>query len=108
MANAVAPNGHERHIRAIVFKEGDKLVAQCLEYDIATQADDMGVLFDRLHLTIEAEFAACEAEGQEPKACITPAPNYYFEMWEKRSAALTPVLVDCPKDQFELQYAMAA
>lgn len=39
MSRATAPSGNETHIRAIVFKEGDFYVAQCLEYDISAQSE---------------------------------------------------------------------
>lgn len=91
MTVATAPNGGETTIRAIVFKDGEKYVAQCIEYDIACQADTIADLIDRLDLTIEAEFATCEERGKRTKDCIAPAPNYYHQLWEKRAVELTRV-----------------
>ena len=45
MNRATAPNGSETHIRAIVFKEGDFFVAQCLEYDISKRGKFPGKAF---------------------------------------------------------------
>ena len=109
MTYAVAPTGGETHIRAIVYREGKNYVAQCLEYDIAAQAGDLNVLLDRLHLTVEAEFAACVGIGKEARACISPAPNYYHGLWDKRSVSLERIHVPAPQtsSRFEIQAALA-
>ena len=110
MAKAQAPNGKEKTIRVIVFREGDQYVAQCLEYDIATQARDLESLIDRLELTLDAEFAHCDEAGHEPHAAIAPAPNYYHDLWESRYASLERIKVPKPDGapQFEVALAKAA
>jgi hypothetical protein len=82
-------------------------VAQCLEYDIATQARDLDALLLRLDRTINAEFAACERDSKTPKNCITPAPNYYWELWDKRSINLERVNVATPSGQKIVTAALA-
>jgi hypothetical protein len=96
MAAAQAPNGDEKTIRAIVFKEGEMYIGQCLEYDIAAQAVDLDTLVDRLELTIEAEFAYCTEAGVTPKDCISPAPNYYHALWDRASLTLAKIGVRTP------------
>ena len=108
MSRATAPKGHETQIRAIVFKEGDFYIAQCLEYDISAQAPAIEAVIDRLELTIEAEFEACEEAGKEANKCILPAPNYYHGLWEKRSLAVQRVSVEAPERPYNLQFALAA
>lgn len=108
MSTAVAGTGVESDLRVLVFKEEDKFVAQCLEYDVAVQADDMNDLIDRLTLTLEAEFAMCSAESKRLCDCLPPAPNYYHGLWDKRSAMLTPTVVTSPQQDFGLQFGMAA
>ena len=93
MSKCCGANGDETHIRAIVFQESGVFVAQCLEYDIATQADDLNALMERLDLTVEAVFEECRARGKEPKDLIGPAPNYYHTLWENRSVDLDRVNV---------------
>ena len=102
MAAPVAPNGRETEIRAIVFRDGDVYVGQCLEYDIAAQAKDLSALLDRLELTVEAEFATCAALKRETKNCISPAPVYYHNLWDSASLTLQRVNVSTP-----LNYRMA-
>lgn len=96
MTSAKAPNGYEPHIRAIVFKEGGFYVAQCLEYDVSAQSSTIEGLIDRLELTLEAEFEACETAGKAPKDCIGPAQNYYHELWDKRALNVERVKVASP------------
>jgi hypothetical protein len=108
MAAATAPTGNEAEIRAIVFKEGDMYVGQCLEYDIAAQAPDLEALLDRLELTVEAEFATCAETGTTPHDCISPAPVYYHSLWEKRSVLLKQMHVSAPGRTLSFALAKAA
>jgi hypothetical protein len=75
------------HIRAVVYREDQSYVAQCLEYDIAAQATDLDMLLRRLHLTVEAEFVLCDSAS----VSLPPAPAHYHEMWRKSSVALPPI-----------------
>ena len=69
-------------VRAVVFKEADWWCAQCLEYDIATQAKSLPELKAEIQhtLTIHLEMAA--ARGHEPFAYLPKAPDRYFQMYE--------------------------
>jgi len=117
MTQVIAPTGGETHIRAIVFREDNMYVAQCLEYDIVSQASDLANLLERLHRTVEAEFAACVAAGKKAPECIGPAQPYYHGLWEKRSVALERIQVPTPLAHrrlhdsiptFEIEAALAA
>jgi hypothetical protein len=94
-------------IRAIVFREGDFYVAQCLELDISTQARDLDAVLERLDLTIEAECAMCIERGQKPFEGICAAPNYYHELWEKRTVKLARVHVPIDKHFPRVEAALA-
>lgn len=69
------------HIRAVVFQEEGWWCAQCLEYDIATQARTISELKDEIErvLTIHVELAL--ERGQEPFADLPKAPERYFQMY---------------------------
>lgn len=110
MAVATAPNGTEKTIRVIVFRETHHYVAQCLDYDIATQAKSLESLVERLELTLDAEFAICEEEGVQPNKAISPAPNYYHDLWDSRFALLDRIDVPKPDGSrlFEMALAKAA
>jgi hypothetical protein len=78
--------GIAQTIRVIVFRQGQQLFAQCLEHDIAVQADDIEVLRRRIELALEAE----SSERGGDLSSIGPAPDYYFRMWREAKADLTP------------------
>ena len=65
----------DQEIRVIVFKEGDMLVAQCLEYDICTQGPDIETLRQRMDCLLELELENGQA--------IDPGPVGYHIMWER-------------------------
>ena len=81
--------GDHTPIRAIVFREGDMYVAQCLDIDVAAQAPNVDAALARLDLTLEAEMAECN--GCELKDRIAPAPNYYHTLWNESSIKLERV-----------------
>jgi hypothetical protein len=89
MSAAKAPTSDLKDIRVVVFREGDKYVAQCIEYDIATQAADIDTVLDRLDLTLEAECSISMEQSGEPFAGIAPAPNFFHQLWEKGSLSIT-------------------
>ena len=98
MTNPTPPNGTEARVRTIVFREEGMYVAQCLEYDIAVQAPDVDLVLDRLKLTLEAELEMCREEDKDLADCISPAPNYYHGLWERRSDSWTQHFLDMPLD----------
>ena len=80
-----------QEIRVIVYHEADRWVAQCLEYDIGTQARNLSDLRLQLDLTLAMEGHESLKHHGEPFAGIDPAPKYFHELWEKRSGLFTPV-----------------
>jgi hypothetical protein len=68
-------------IRAVIFREGDLWVAQCLEFDIGVQARDLGGLAERLHIAIGAEYRASTENAGKPFSGIDEAPKLFFDMW---------------------------
>jgi hypothetical protein len=89
MGAATAGSAELDHLRVIVYPEGELFVAQCLEKDIATQARDIETLLDRLDLTIDAECAASRERDEKPLSKIGAAPNYFHDLWEKRTLMIT-------------------
>ena len=73
-------------IRVIMFRDGDMWVAQCLEYDIGVQAEDIDTLSDRLKVVLKTEFRV-SADGK-PFDGIEPAPERFQQMWERRARSL--------------------
>lgn len=76
-------------IRVVVFRDGASWVAQCLEYDIGAQAADLDDLSARLQLALTVEHRTSVELHGTPFAGIAAAPEYFHEMWEKRSRTFT-------------------
>ena len=81
----------DQQIRVLILKDGDAWVAQCLEYDIGTQASDLNVLQERLHMVLEAELAeSIKAHGQ-PFGGIPAAPQHFHDLWAEKRGNFPPV-----------------
>lgn len=63
-------------IRAVIFPDHGKWVAQCLEVDVGAQGDSPEKALANLEV-------ALKIEGDAPS--IGPAPKHYFDLWEKCS-----------------------
>lgn len=89
-----------RQIRALLAREGDFWVAQCLEYDIGAQAHDLGELRKRLMAALDGE----------PFAGIGPAPQFFHDQWDKRAGEFTPThLTSLPDDPgIDIEFGIAA
>jgi hypothetical protein len=70
-------------LRVLVFQEGGDWVAQCLEYDICTHAQDEESLSKRFSALLEVEYNISMRECGKPFAGIEPAPEEYQAMWPK-------------------------
>lgn len=64
----------EDAVRVLIFKQEDMYVAQCLEHDIAVQADDITTLQKRFETAM-----FCESDEL---ANIEPAPQSFFDSWD--------------------------
>lgn len=95
-------------IRTVVFREEDVYVAQCIDYDIATQATDIDALLDRLELTIEAEWEMSLDCGETPFSRTPPAPNYFHKLWERGSFQITRLNVPIDALRIDAKFAKAA
>ncbi len=72
-------------IRVILFKDDDKWVAQGLEHDICVQAETLGDLYGRFEVAVRLESA--EEGGLER---IGEAPQYFFDLWNKKAGDYRP------------------
>ena len=72
-------------MRGVVFKEDNIWVGMCLEHYIGAQANTLHDLVEGLEVVIEAERQESKKRCGEEFACIKPAPQEYYEMWEKAS-----------------------
>lgn len=71
-------------IRAVVFESDGDWIAQCLEYDIATQAPTLDALLYELERILVAHLFVAEREKRvDPFADIPPAPRRFWEMYNR-------------------------
>ena len=75
-------------VRVIVFQDNGMWVAQCLEYDIGTQADDIDTLNARLEVVLRAELNESMQRHGKPFAGIEAAPERFQLMWGHRTRSV--------------------
>lgn len=84
-------------LRILVFKGRRKWVAQCLEFDIAAQADRREDLRDSFVRAVEAEVEFCGSHDLTPLRRLPQAPPRYFETWDQlQTVATAEVWGDMP------------
>ena len=79
----MADEGQPNTLRFVLFKEEGVFVAVCLERYIGEQGATAEEVKQRLCTVYRAELDASLARCGEPFGDIQPAPNQYFELWEK-------------------------
>jgi|SRR5882724_11006566 len=82
--------GEKHTIHAVAFQRGDHWVAQCLDYDIATQAESLNDLVHEVERIIVAHLLLAK-KGKNPFANLPKAPQKFWEMYQNASIRLTPV-----------------
>lgn len=68
-------------IKAVIFKEGDWWVAQCLEHDIAAQAKTPKDLAYEIQRTLIGHLIISKQEGITPFQNIPKAPDRYWNLF---------------------------
>ena len=76
--------------RVVVFRGFTKWVAQCLERDIAAQADTLSELPAKLARALAAEIQFSEERGEPAFELLPSAPVRYFAMWEGANEVADP------------------
>lgn len=93
-------------IRAVVFKEGEHWVAQCLEYRYAIQTRRLEDMPRVLRECLTAMILISRELGVEPFHGYEPAPRRYWEMYER--AEPLPETADAPESAPEVEMRIAA
>ena len=70
-------------LRILVIRDGGMLVAQCLEHDICTQAEDIDQLQERMEKLIDLERAESVTRTGQDFGDIEPAPEEFHNMWDR-------------------------
>jgi hypothetical protein len=86
----------EHRIRVVVFRSGEWWIAQCLEYNLATQARRLEDVPAEVHRVLHLQITASRQRGVEPFAGFAPAPGRYWDMYEQAKARLEEVAAGGP------------
>ena len=89
----------ESVIRAVIFYEGDRWVAQCLDVDIAAQAKDQRDLGYELGRMLVGRIMASEKLGTEPFEGLPPAPKRYWDLFFAATSQTTTLVPFVPADE---------
>lgn len=74
-------------LRILVIQEDDGMFsAQCLEYDICTQADSIEKLKERFHRQVEIERMLSRDYTGKEFGGIGSAPEHFHALWEDAKA----------------------
>lgn len=73
-------------IRAVVFQEGDWWSAQCLEYDVAAQAQSVAELRLEIERVLTAYVVLARRERREAFEGMRRAPERFWKMYERARA----------------------
>ncbi|EQA61896.1 hypothetical protein [Leptospira alexanderi] len=78
-------NKELKHFRAVIYRnESDTLwLVRCLENNIAAQGKSFDELLHRFKLTFDAQAALDKERGLTPFSDSSPAPQKYFDLFEK-------------------------
>lgn len=72
-----------KNLRVLILNEGCHVVAQCLDYDIAGQGDDVESALKEFSRLLALHHIVAEEKQMTPLANIGPAPDFYQEKWER-------------------------
>src|SRR5262249_54019993 len=97
-------------IRVVVFQDAGHWVGQCLEYDIAAQAETIDDLNVRLQVVLRAELNESLDRSGRPFDGIEKAPERFQQMWEHRarSVEMSPAPWMRADRSMALDYALVA
>lgn len=75
-------------LRVVVFKDDELWIGQCLEHDITATAATVPLLREEILRALAATIAVAHELSREPFEGIDPAPQHFFEMYERAQTDL--------------------
>ena len=77
-----------QQLRFLVFQEGEWVAAQCLEYDIATQARTLDDLVHEVQRIVIGHIATSRKLHKAPFERVPQAPEEFWAMFERSKIPL--------------------
>lgn len=87
-ATAWPPRRGAHTLRFVVFQEGEWVAAQCLEYDIATQAKTLDDLVHEVQRIIIGHLATSRKLRKPSFDGVPKAPQKFWDMFERSKIPL--------------------
>jgi len=84
----------EVKISAVIFPEGDKFIAQGLEYDICAFGKTVTDAQNRFLRAVVSNAVLCVEHGKKSLEDIPPAPKKYWDMFKKSDVQLEKLDVE--------------
>ena len=69
-------------MRVLIYREGDWLIAQALEYDLTASAQSIEDLEYEFERTLVVHAMACSKENLQPFYSLNPAPDMFWKAFE--------------------------
>jgi hypothetical protein len=69
-------------IKVLVFREGERWIAQCLEVNFAVSAEERDELLPRLRAQLRGQMVADRRRGVDPLSRFKRAPERFWRMFE--------------------------
>ena len=102
-------------INVLAFQEGTQWSAQCLQYDIAAQANSLPELSKAFERALAGHIFVCCELGLEPFEGLKPAPKQYWDLFntarmkaepeERAEFRLPPEVHRIPKPELRISEA---
>jgi hypothetical protein len=70
-------------LRVVVYPEGDRWVARCLEVDLCTSASTLDELPAKVRKQLYLQKLLDHRAGRQPFENFKPAPKVYWELFER-------------------------
>ena len=70
-------------VSVLLLREENRWVAQCLEYDVAAQADTISEVKNAFEKAFCSQLAVNVSHGFEPMQSVPKAPTFYHKWFEK-------------------------
>src|SRR5882724_3126883 len=86
-----------RTIRVLLLREGNGWVAQCLEYDIASQGGSIKKAVENFQEVFEGQIALDLQRNREPLAGKKQAPPWYWQALKEAEPLRNPIALKIPK-----------
>ena len=76
------------NLSILFFEHDNGWSAQCLEYDIATQAESLGALYREVERVLTAHLGIAKEKGRIPFEGLPKAPDRYWEIFKNSDLEL--------------------